>query len=101
MKAESKIAPSSVTIEETGDVILTENAVLIDKDGEGFYQYDSYRINVPIRPNLKESIEANFAEWLAFAKAESSKPVPLTVPQKVEMHDAELSDIVTILEAIL
>lgn len=74
MKAESKIAPSSVTIEETGDVILTENVVLHDKDGEGFYQYDSYRINVPIRPNLKESIEANFAEWLAFAKAEEAKP---------------------------
>ena len=74
MKVESKIAPSSVTIEETGDVILTENAVLIDKDGEGFYQYDSYRINVPIRPNLKESIESNFAEWLAFAKLESSRP---------------------------
>ena len=74
MKAESKIAPSSVTIEETGDVILTENVVLHDKDGEGFYQYDSYRINVPIRPNLKESIEASFAEWLAFAKLESSRP---------------------------
>ena len=74
MKVESKNAPYAVTVEENGDVILTENAVLIDKDGEGFYQYDSYRINVPIRPNLKESIEANFAEWLAFAKKESSRP---------------------------
>ena len=74
MFTESKIAPSAVTVEENGDVILTENAVLIDKDGEGHYQYDSYRINVPIRPNLKESIEANFAEWLAFAKLESSRP---------------------------
>ena len=74
MKVESKIAPSAITVEETGDVILTENAVLIDKDGEGFYQYDSYRINVPIRPNLKESIESNFTEWLKFAKLESSRP---------------------------
>ena len=74
MFTESTIAPSAVTVEENGDVILTENAVLIDKDGEGHYQYDSYRINVPIRPNLKESIEANFAEWLAFAKLESSRP---------------------------
>ena len=74
MKVESNIAPSAVTVEENGDVILTENAVLIDKDGEGFYQYDSYRINVPIRPNLKESIESNFTEWLEFAKLESSRP---------------------------
>jgi len=74
MKTESTIAPSAVTVEENGDIILTENAILIDKDGEGFYQYDSYRINVPYRPNLKESIESTFAEWLAFAKAEAEKP---------------------------
>ena len=74
MKVESKIAPSAITVEENGDVILTENAVLIDKDGEEFYQYDSYRINVPIRPNLKESIESNFTDWLEFAKLESSRP---------------------------
>ena len=74
MKVESKNAPYAVTVEETGDVILTENVVLHDKDGEGFYQYDSYRINVPIRPNLKESIESNFADWLEFAKKESSRP---------------------------
>ena len=74
MKVESKIAPSAVTVEENGDVILTENIEVIDKDGEEFYQYDSYRINVPIRANLKESIESNFAEWIAFAKLESSRP---------------------------
>lgn len=74
MKTESTTAPSAVTVEPNGDVILTENAILIDKDGEGFYQYDSYRINVLYRQNLKESIEANFAEWLTYAKAEETKP---------------------------
>ena len=74
MKSESKTLPQLVTVEENGDVILTENAILIDKDGEGFYQYDSYRINVPYRQNLKESIEASFAEWMTFAKAEEAKP---------------------------
>ena len=74
MFTESKIAPSAVTVEENGDVILTENAVLIDKDGKGHYQYDSYRIDVPYRAGLKQSIEANFADWLAFAKAESTRP---------------------------
>ena len=74
MFTESTIAPSAVTVEENGDVILTENAVLVDKEGVGFYQYDSYRINVPYRAGLKESIETNFAEWLAFVKLESSRP---------------------------
>ena len=74
MKTESQTAPSAVTVEENGDVILTENAVLVDKEGVGFYQYDSYRINVRPRAGLKESIEANFAEWLAYAKAEEQKP---------------------------
>lgn len=101
MKVESKTAPFAVTVEETGDVILTENVVLTNKDGEEFYQYDSYRINVPMRPNLKESIESNFTEWLEFAKTEENKPVPLTVPQKVELHDVELSGIVTVLEGLV
>ena len=74
MFTESTIAPSAVTVEENGDVILTENAVLVDKEGVGFYQYDSYRINVPYRAGLKESIEANFSDWLEFAKTESARP---------------------------
>lgn len=81
MKTESKIAPSAVTVEENGDVILTENAVFIEKDGEEFYQYDSYRITVRPRVGLKESIEANFAEWLAFAKAEEVKPTAEQIAQ--------------------
>ena len=81
MKSESKLKPSAVTVETNGDVILTENAILIDKDGEGFYQYDSYRINVPYRDNLKESIEANFHEWMTFAKAEESKPTAEQIAQ--------------------
>lgn len=74
MKVESKNVPSAVTVEENGDVILTENAEMLDKDGEEFYQYDSYRINVRPRAGLKESIETNFADWLEFAKKETSKP---------------------------
>lgn len=74
MKAESKDAPLIVTIEPSGDIRLVENISLIDKGGEGFYQYDEYRISAPLRIGLKESIEANLAEWLAYAKAEEAKP---------------------------
>ena len=74
MFTESTIAPSAVTVEENGDVILTENVIEVAKDDGIGYEYDSYRINVPYRQNLKQSIEANFADWLAFAKAESTRP---------------------------
>ena len=74
MKTESQISPHQVTVESNGDIILCENITLIDRDGLGVYQYDSYRINVPYRPNLKDQIEENFAEWLAYAKAEEAKP---------------------------
>lgn len=74
MKTESKLAPAVVTVEPNGDVILTENVTTIERDEQTVYQYDSYRINVPYRIGLKDSIEANFADWLAFAKAEEEKP---------------------------
>lgn len=74
MKTESKLAPAVVTVEPNGDVILTENVTTIERGEQTVYQYDSYRINVPYRIGLKESIEANFAEWLAYAKAEEAKP---------------------------
>ena len=74
MKTESMTAPSTITVEPNGDMILTENVTSIKRDEQTVYQYDSYRINVPYRENLKESIEANFAEWLAYAKAEEQKP---------------------------
>lgn len=77
MRAESQTAPKRVRVEQLGpeaDVILAENIELIDRDGEGHYRFDEYRMRVPIRPNLKESIESNFAGWLEFAKLESSRP---------------------------
>ena len=81
MKTESTTAPSAVTVEPNGDVILTENVTTIERDEQTVYQYDSYRINVPYRVGLKESIELNFAEWLAYAKAEEAKPTPEQIAQ--------------------
>ena len=81
MKTESKQKPSIVTVEPNGDVIITENVTEIIRDDEIVYQYDSYRSNVPYRENLKESIEANFAEWLTYAKAEEAKPTAEQIAQ--------------------
>ena len=74
MKTQSNIYPEQIIVDLNGDVILTENVIEVAKDDGIGYEYDSYRINVPYRQNLKQSIEANFADWLDFAKAESTRP---------------------------
>lgn len=75
MRAESKTAPVSIKVEPRGDVadvIVTENAVLVDRGGEGIYQYDEYRVAVPMSTNLEDRARANPAAWLAYAKGEIS-----------------------------
>lgn len=75
-KTESTIAPEAYKIERSADlatVILTENAVPIDREGQGIYQYDEYRITVTDRPGLTKSVRANFATWLSYAKGGISK----------------------------
>ena len=71
MRAESQTAPKRVRVEQLGpeaDVILAENIELIDRDGEGHYRFDEYRMRVPNRAGLSEQVDANFADWLAMAK---------------------------------
>lgn len=75
MKTESNIKPSALAVEQHGDkaeVILREN--ITDKtrqqDGENIvvYVYDEYRLFVPSRGNLLESVEAEKEKWLKTAK---------------------------------
>ena len=75
MKAESQTAPVRVRVEPLGseaDVILAENIELIDRDGEGHYRFDEYRLRVPNRPGLADQVEADFSEWMAMAKQVSA-----------------------------
>ena len=75
MKAESQTAPKRVRVEQLGpeaDVILAENIELIDRDGEGHYRFDEYRLRVPNRPGLADQVEADFSEWMAMAKQVSA-----------------------------
>lgn len=78
MKAESNIIPNKITIERyegNADVVLTENIQTITKDEIECYQYDSYRITIIDRPNLDESVEANFDAWLESAKLKEIETV--------------------------
>lgn len=71
MRAESQTAPERVKVEPLGpeaDVVLAENIELIDRDGEGHYRFDEYRLRVPNRAGLTDQVNANFAEWVTMAK---------------------------------
>lgn len=84
MKAESKFPPNAITLDrhgETVDLVLAENIEIFDREGEGFYRYDEYRMTVRNRQNLQKNVESNFAEWIAKAKTESENQELLkTIP---------------------
>lgn len=90
-KAESNFAPLKVLVEEIGDsarVTLTENVILVDRDGQAVYTYDKYQLVVRNRPKLKDSVKANFAEWITEAKSDpqvsDDTTVSLTTIQRIE-----------------
>lgn len=75
MRTESNIEPSAVVVEEHGEnaeIIFCENIIqeTRERDGEheSIYTYDEYRLNVPNRENLLESVTAAKEEWLEAAK---------------------------------
>ena len=73
MKSESNIKPLAYSVEKCGDIaeiVLTENIIETERDGETIFAYDEYRINVPYRENLAVSVESDFEKWLAMAKAQ-------------------------------
>lgn len=83
------------------DVVLTKNVTTIDRDGETFYQYDSYRLTVRNRPNLQTSVEANFADWLKTAKEQESAPKEQTIPERIGAVETTTGEIVTVLADIM
>ena len=110
-KAESNIAPDKYKIERyenKADIVLTENVVLTDKNGEALYTYDVYRITVLDRPGLEQSISNAMSDWIDAAKVQEEQPHVPTLPDRVqaveqaaEEQAVTLDDIVTVLEGIV
>ena len=102
MKAESKTAPARISIEyceNMAEIILSENILLIDKEGEGFYQYDTHRITISNRPNLEQSVDANFNEWLLLAK-ENQIATP-SINERVTIVETVQGEVIRILSEVL
>ena len=100
MRAEAKEAPSRITIESydgKADIVLIENVELIDKDGEGSYIFDMYRLTVADRPGLPETVESDFDAWVAHAKELEVAPKPKTVEQRVETVEVTTGQMIDVL----
>lgn len=94
MKAESNISPvAPFEIEFNGnsaDVIFFENVTeATDENGEKKFVYDTYRITVPARSNLAETIENNFEAWLAAAKSTEYNRLAAAIREKRDKLLAE------------
>ena len=84
MQTENSIKPNKFEIckHQNGKcTVLFYDNIIEDKvtDPDGVettrYLYDMYEVEVNSRDTLAESIEANYDEWLKFAKEENAKRV--------------------------
>lgn len=87
MKAESTVRPNSpFEIEQNADmatVIFYENMEEKQEEDRIKYTYDEYRIDIPYRPNLEESINKNIQAWLQKAIEKENEPKPISEKEKI------------------
>lgn len=87
MKAESTVRPNlPFKIEQNADmatVIFYENIEKKQEEDQIKYIYDEYRIDIPYRPNLEESINKNIQAWLQKAIEKENEPKPISDKEKI------------------
>lgn len=91
MKAESTVRPSlPFEIEQNADmatVIFYENIEEKQEEKQEEdqikYIYDEYRIDIPYRPNLEESINKNIQAWIQKAIEKENEPKPISDKEKI------------------
>ena len=87
MKAESTVRPNSpFEIEQNADmatIIFYENIEEKQEEDQIKYIYDEYRIDIPYRPNIEESINKNIQAWLQKAIEKENEPKPISDKEKI------------------
>lgn len=87
MRAESTVRPNSpFEIEQNADmatVIFYENIEEKQEEDQIKYIYDEYRIDIPYRPNLEESINKNIQAWIQKAIEKENEPKPISDKEKI------------------
>lgn len=55
---------------------ITETQIFdMDQNQKTVYGFEMYEVWIPSRVNLSEDIQANYQEWLTFAKGQTAKPL--------------------------
>lgn len=87
MKAESTVRPNSpFEIEQNADmatIIFYQNIEEKQEEDQIKYTYDEYRIDIPYRPNIEESINKNIQAWLQKAIEKENEPKPISDKEKI------------------
>ena len=103
MQTENSIKPNKFEISKYQNgkcTVLFYDNIIEDKvtDTDGVettrYLYDMYEVEVNNRDTLAESIEANYDEWLKFAKEENAKRV-IAIPdvERIAIIEQAVKDI--------
>lgn len=97
MKAESTVRPNSpFEIEQNADmatIIFYENIEEKQEEDQIKYTYDEYRIDIPYRPNLEESINKNIQAWLQKAIKKENEPKPVSDKEKIAILNEQNSQL--------
>lgn len=87
MKSESTVMPNSpFEIEQNADmatIIFYQNIEEKQEEDQIKYTYDEYRIDIPYRPNLEESINKNIQAWIQKAIEKENEPKPISDKEKI------------------
>ena len=91
MKAESTVRPNSpFEIEQNADMAtvifyqnIEEKQEEKQEEDQIKYTYDEYRIDIPYRPNIEESINKNIQAWLQKAIKKENEPKPISDKEKI------------------
>lgn len=111
MIGQSDFRPQQFTVNELAngmaEILIYENivefeSVDFEQNAKTMYDFDMHEIMIPQRSGLADDIEANYQEWLNFAKGQTTKPLSdkekiVEMEAKVNQSQIENVEIMTML----
>jgi len=84
MIGQSDLRPQSFEVNiltnGTAEIMIFENITEkkisgLEQEAKTIYEFEMHELSVQNRTGLYEDVEANYSDWLSFAKGQSGKPV--------------------------
>lgn len=98
-KTYSQIRPKDFDIEKEDEsglsTVLFFDNIEEEQTEDGIqYSYNMYKIKVPTRPNLEQTIEQRYDEWLEFAKKQYANQVKeVSLEERISTAEAVIAEI--------